>query len=258
MNIKEVEELLSIPRANIRYYEKEGLINPQRKNNNYRDYNEDDIIILKRIIILRKLGFTVQEISDMQNSDLDLNKAAHENILRLKSEIESLHGALAVTEKLKKENTDFENLDIHRYWDIINDKENNGETFADICKDYLHFELTLLDNMWKYNFFHNFKKSRQKHGLIYACLIILIFCIIKGIANKFIWQNGSFSEGFLYPFELFAIASLILLPIFILSKKHPKAASALSSVLLIISISILAMIFFGVIALLIYSFIRHH
>lgn len=258
MNIKEVEEMLSIPRANIRYYEKEGLINPQRRNNNYRDYNEDDIKTLKKIIILRKLGFTVQEISDMQNSGLDLNKAAQENILRLKNEIESLQGALAVTEKLKKENADFENLDIQRYWDIINDKENKGETFADICKDYLQFEISLFDNMWKYNFFHNFKKSRQKYGLIYACIIILVICIMKGIANKYIWQSGSFVEGFLYPFEIFAIASLIILPIFLLSKKHPKAASALSSVLLVISISILALIFFGVIALLIYSFIRHH
>ena len=31
MEIKEVEKLLSVSRSNIRYYEKEGLINPERK-----------------------------------------------------------------------------------------------------------------------------------------------------------------------------------------------------------------------------------
>ncbi|MBQ7295804.1 MAG: MerR family transcriptional regulator [Clostridia bacterium] len=35
MKINEVEELLNTPRANIRYYEKEGLINISRKENGY-------------------------------------------------------------------------------------------------------------------------------------------------------------------------------------------------------------------------------
>ena len=37
MTIKELEQQLQIPRANIRYYEREGLLRPQRGENNYRD-----------------------------------------------------------------------------------------------------------------------------------------------------------------------------------------------------------------------------
>lgn len=48
MKINEVEELLNTPRANIRYYEKEGLINVSRKENGYRNYTEEDIARLKR------------------------------------------------------------------------------------------------------------------------------------------------------------------------------------------------------------------
>ena len=43
MTIKEVEELLSVSRANIRFYEKEGLLSTNRKSNNYCDYSEENI-----------------------------------------------------------------------------------------------------------------------------------------------------------------------------------------------------------------------
>ena len=37
MTIKEVEQLLEVPRATIRFYEKENLIKPVRESNGYRD-----------------------------------------------------------------------------------------------------------------------------------------------------------------------------------------------------------------------------
>lgn len=48
MKIKELEELLGIPRATIRFYEKQGLIKPVRiRENEYRDYSDEDIAKLK-------------------------------------------------------------------------------------------------------------------------------------------------------------------------------------------------------------------
>ena len=44
MKIKEVEDLVGITKANIRYYEKEGLLNPKRnEENNYREYTLEDV-----------------------------------------------------------------------------------------------------------------------------------------------------------------------------------------------------------------------
>lgn len=44
MKIKEVEQRTGISSANIRFYEKEGLLNPRRsKENNYRDYAQQDV-----------------------------------------------------------------------------------------------------------------------------------------------------------------------------------------------------------------------
>ena len=39
MTIKEVEILTGITKANIRFYEKEGLLAPGRSSNNYREYS---------------------------------------------------------------------------------------------------------------------------------------------------------------------------------------------------------------------------
>ena len=37
MTIKELEERLDLSRASIRYYEQEGLLSPERRENGYRD-----------------------------------------------------------------------------------------------------------------------------------------------------------------------------------------------------------------------------
>ncbi len=45
MTIKEIEELSGMTRANIRFYEAEGLLAPVRGQNGYRDYAEEDLIL---------------------------------------------------------------------------------------------------------------------------------------------------------------------------------------------------------------------
>ena len=62
MTVKEIEERLDISRANIRFYETEGLIHPSRKPNGYRDYSEEDIRTLELIRLLRALHVGLGEI----------------------------------------------------------------------------------------------------------------------------------------------------------------------------------------------------
>ena len=67
MNIKEIEERSGLTRANIRYYEQEGLLAPARRENKYRDYSEEDLETLLRIALLRSLGFSLEEIRRLQS-----------------------------------------------------------------------------------------------------------------------------------------------------------------------------------------------
>ena len=53
MKIKDVEERTGLSRSNVRFYEKEKLIEPSRnESNGYRDYSENDVENIKKIAYL--------------------------------------------------------------------------------------------------------------------------------------------------------------------------------------------------------------
>lgn len=62
MTIKELETLLGMTRANIRFYEQEGFLCPQRRENNYRIYSQEDVDTLRKIKLLRQLGLPLDTI----------------------------------------------------------------------------------------------------------------------------------------------------------------------------------------------------
>ena len=49
MRIQELEVMTGLDRATIRYYEKENMITPQRRENGYRDYSDQDAQHLLKI-----------------------------------------------------------------------------------------------------------------------------------------------------------------------------------------------------------------
>ena len=67
MKIKNVEERTGLSRSNVRFYEKEKLIEPSRnESNGYRDYSENDVENIKKMtkrIISRFFSFFKNEIS---------------------------------------------------------------------------------------------------------------------------------------------------------------------------------------------------
>lgn len=251
MNIKEVEALLHVSRSNIRFYEKEGLLRPERRDNNYRDYSTEDAETLRKILVLRKLGFSLEEIAGIQKGALSLTDAAAENIQRLEREMEALSGALRVTQSICRSNSGYDTMDAAALWESITDAEQAGQQFADICRDYLLFELDLFDSMWKRVFGINFKVIRAKNTFPAACLILLLICVIRGLSRWLLWKE-SFWEGFFYPFVIFAIGSAILLPVYILRKKAPKTAKVVSTVLSVLGIGLVVLC----VGLLIYGLVR--
>ena len=72
MTIHEIEERTGMARANIRYYERVGLLAPCRSGNNYRDYSEDDLAALQKIRLLRQLRIPVSDIARLQSGEAEL------------------------------------------------------------------------------------------------------------------------------------------------------------------------------------------
>ena len=63
MNIKQASEQSGVSAPNIRFYEKEGLLTPaRRQGNDYRDYTAGDIRALKLIRMLRMLDVPLPTI----------------------------------------------------------------------------------------------------------------------------------------------------------------------------------------------------
>ncbi|HJI22941.1 MAG TPA: MerR family transcriptional regulator [Coprobacillaceae bacterium] len=62
MKTHDVEEQLGITKQALIYYEKEGLINPIRDKNNYRQYTQNDIEILQVILLLCSFEISIDEI----------------------------------------------------------------------------------------------------------------------------------------------------------------------------------------------------
>ena len=90
MTSKEMEARSGVPRANIRYYEAEGLLAPARRGNGYRDYSEEDLRTLEKIKLLRRLGVSVEELRALRGGKADLAAVLDRRLAELGGERASL------------------------------------------------------------------------------------------------------------------------------------------------------------------------
>lgn len=75
MNIKDVEERTGLSRSNVRFYEKEKLIEPSRnESNGYRNYSENDVENIKMIAYLRTLGISIEDIRNIISEKVTLQE----------------------------------------------------------------------------------------------------------------------------------------------------------------------------------------
>ena len=232
MKINEVEQVLGITKANIRFYEKEGLLSPGRTEKGYREYSEADIDRLKEIIIYRKLGIPVQQIADLLDGAVSLQDVLDSNIKALNEEIEKLNGSLTLCQQLKAENA--ESLDTQRYWDILQKKENAGYRFQSLVSDYIDFLAPTLT--WLY-WIPQDAWHRPKRVILYLLLWSVIFaalnrCLGLDFGTNFITRLLGYIPGILF-------WVLLYIPVYRLSKKNPSLAKTLE---VLIPVGILVLI----------------
>ena len=125
MTIKDVEERTGLSRSNIRFYEKEKLIEPSRnESNGYRDYSENDVENIKKIAYLRTLGISIEDIRSIISEKVTLQEMLEKQKEVLKNQITDLNKAKLMCEKMPdEESISYEKLqveqyvtDLHDYW----------------------------------------------------------------------------------------------------------------------------------------------
>ena len=131
MTSKEIEARSGVPRANIRYYEAEGLLHPQRAKNGYREYSEADLAELEKIKLLRRLGITVEELRQLRNGEEDLSAVLDRRLAELGGEQASLERVRLVCGAVRSAGVSFAALDAGRYLQDLDTPalppENGGE-----------------------------------------------------------------------------------------------------------------------------------
>lgn len=182
MQIKEIEALSGMDRANIRFYEKEGLLTPKRMNNGYRDYSEDDLQILLRIKLLRSLHISVEDIKALKEGREDLAKALSKQIAKLNQEVEDVSYAKDVCKAMQEDRVSFKDLDAEKYLGGINQAtKERGSTYFSIKDD----ELPQVYNPWRRYFARMLDVFM--YNVLWSTFIALVFQI--NLANRSDWGN---------------------------------------------------------------------
>lgn len=119
MTIKEVEVRTGLARANIRYYEEEGFFSAARGENGYRNYSEEDVETLLKVKLLRQLGFSLEEIHELQNGERSLEPALERREADLEREQRELGQAIALCRDMRSDRVSFCTLDARRYLDRL-------------------------------------------------------------------------------------------------------------------------------------------
>lgn len=130
MKIGEAAKETGLSISNIRFYEKKGLLEPARdQESKYRNYTEEDILRLKKIIIFRKMDLSVEQIAAMLKGKTDAKEVLKNQEQELLNKIREMEGALELCRILEKEEVPLD-IEPEQYLDYIAQEEKKGKKFS--------------------------------------------------------------------------------------------------------------------------------
>jgi DNA-binding transcriptional MerR regulator len=167
MKINQVEELTGISKKNIRFYEEQGLIRPNRDPaNGYREYSLADVTDLNRVKLLRKLGISCEDIRRIQDGDLSFRECIDHHIISLSHRRQDLMHNQEICEQLIEEHTELSGLDAGAYLEKISEMEKGGTRFMNVRESDV--------------------RKRRTGAIIAAVTAIGLFVILLGVI---LWAN---------------------------------------------------------------------
>lgn len=122
MKIREVEIETGMDRGNIRFYEKEGLIHPVRKENGYRIFTKEDIETLLRIKLLRSIHVALLDIKALLEEKVSLQEILEKQIRELDQTKEDVYFAQKICIAMKDRGLTVKTLEAKSYLDQLQDK----------------------------------------------------------------------------------------------------------------------------------------
>lgn len=198
MRIGEIAEKTGLSISNIRFYEKKGLIGPEReKESKYRNYTEADLERLKLIILFRKMDLPVEVIGKILEGEISAKDALEQQLAELMIKQQTLQSTIDLCSKVVSDRA-FGKIDTEYYLNYVKEEEAKGrifqkiDDFLDDFSDFTNYEL-----LAGRNYFWWLLPGTWLNRVVMACwCLLLMACPVIAIAEDLIEKNG------IYPAKL--------------------------------------------------------
>ncbi len=127
MTIKEIEEKTGMSRTNIRFYEREGLIQPQRQENGYREYSTEDARTLMKVKLLRSMDIPLEQVKAAAFGGRKLSDVLAELSIELDRRQLLQERTRQALRRMYQDGTEFEDLEPENYLYLL----ETGKTVED-------------------------------------------------------------------------------------------------------------------------------
>lgn len=135
MNINKLEKMTGITKQNIRFYEKKGLLNPERNLiNNYREYTQEDVKTLQTIKMLRKLDMPIEDVRRILSEEVQVGSAMQKHLEELTKKKSELEACISICKSLC--HAELKTLDVDEVLSEMNELKRKGGVFMSIIDDY--------------------------------------------------------------------------------------------------------------------------
>ena len=138
MRINEVAKLTGVSARTLQYYDEIGLLIPEKLNNGYRDYSDENLDKLQKILFYRFLKFKLNDIKELLDGDIDSLKILEQQrelILKEKEKFEVILHNIEKTIKtykgeqkmtIEEKFNGFKKEDLNKYEDQAIEKYGEG------------------------------------------------------------------------------------------------------------------------------------
>lgn len=181
MRISEVAEKTGLSISNIRFYEKKGLIGPDRdKDSKYRNYTEEDLALIKQILLFRKMDFSIETISHIINKKLTIETAIQNQITELEEKRDSIQSSIDLCQKIAGDGQ-YSSLDTDYYLSYVKEEEKKGRAFGQL-NDLLDEVSDYYDYCFWNTPFAGFAMPGTRYGKALSVILLAVMLLMPLIA----------------------------------------------------------------------------
>lgn len=204
MNIGEVEKRTGISKKTIRFYEEQELLNPERAENGYRVYGQNDIDALLEIKFLRNLSIPIDTIRKIRDGKISLSDAIKVQMDSITKEQENLEKIKEIGKHIVDNDLTLDEIDMEG---IEKQLKDIGETKLSAMEDFNHRQLKT-SNIAGIIFILVFIlagaaiiwATMEKHMPVWLMLICMIFIVwpIAGTIAAMVQRKKELDRGEIY------------------------------------------------------------